>query len=81
MIFLSHQGNLIATHFEFIFYMTILMGGISLLLRICLFMLRGKSPEKTLFGIKYKYVKIALWFLIVAFILVTTLIFKDYMQN
>ena len=70
MIFLSHQGNIIASAYEFIFYMSILMGFIALLLIFCLFMLRGKSPEKTLFGIKYKHVKIALWFLIVAFIVV-----------
>ena len=68
MICLSHQGNIIASAYEFIFYMSILMMFIALLIIFGLFKLRGKPPEKTILGIKYKHIKAALWLIIVAFI-------------
>ena len=63
MICLSHQGNIIAAAYEFIFFMSIL-GFIILLLILVAIKLLGKAPEKTIFDIKYKHIKVALWFIL-----------------
>ena len=79
MICLSHQGNIIAAAYEFIFFMSILMGFIAILIIFVAFKLRGKAPEKTIFGIKYKHIKAALWLIIVAFIVVVVYFVETFL--